>query len=202
MSTSTDLADNHGRLPVEDVQRSASWSTDSGEYFTFIFDLAKRERSLTPMLKGFITTASVGTELLVRNSRIALLHCLDSCTVTETSLFHDTLVRIIQTEIPTGRLLRPAVEVLSFVLDNETAPPEPSSTSPYQALLQPLRTVHANTDLSTLQALVGVYAGFLNRSDVRMAALIQLHRLLLHRYPSVCVQSMFPLSPFFFFFSL
>ena len=166
------------------------------EYFTFIFDLAKRERLLAPMLKGFITTASVGTELLVRNSRIALLHCLDSCTNIETSLFHDTLVRIIQREIPTGRLLRPALEVLSFVLDNDAAPLEPSSTSPYQGLLQPLRAIHANTDLSTLQALVGVYAGLLNHSDVRMPALTQLHRLLLHRYPSVCVQSISPLSPF------
>lgn len=192
------MADNHGRLPIQDVQRSASWSTDSVEYFTFIFDLAKRERLLAPMLKGFITTASVGTELLVRNSRIALLHCLDGCTTIETSLFHSALVQIIQTEIPTGRLLRPALEVLSFVLDNDAAPPEPSSTSPYQALLQPLRAVHANTDLSTLQALVGVYAGFLNHSDVRMAALIQLHRLLLHRYPSVCVNPSLPVVNFFF----
>lgn len=198
MSTFTDLADVHGRLPIKDVEQSASWSTDSVGYFAFISDLAKREGLLAPMLRGFITSASVGSELLVRNSRIALLDCLNGCSTNEISLLHDALVQIIQTEIPTerlvkptseipsGRLLRPALEVLSFVLDNDPIQ-EPSPTSPYQALLQPLRAVHANTDLPTLQALVGVYAGFLKHSDLRMAALITLHRLLLHRYPSVRV---------------
>ncbi|KAI4256578.1 MAG: hypothetical protein L6R42_006129 [Xanthoria sp. 1 TBL-2021] len=183
------------QLPIHDVERNASWSTDSVEYFTVIFDLAKRERLLAPMLRGFITTASVGSELLVRNSRIALLDCLGGCSTNEISLFHDALVQIIRTEIPTvrlvkstseipsGRLLRPVLEVLSFVLDNDAIPT--LSTNPYQELLQPLRAVHVNTDLPTLQALVGVYAGFLKHSDLRMAALVTLHRLLLHRYPSI-----------------
>lgn len=195
MSIFTEYADNHDRLPIHDVERNASWSTDSVEYFTVIFDLAKRERLLAPMLRGFITTASVGSELLVRNSRIALLDCLGGCSTNEISLFHDALVQIIRTEIPTvrlvkptseipsGRLLRPVLEVLSFVLDNDAIPK--LSTNPYQELLQPLRAVHANTDLPTLQALVGVYAGFLKHSDLHMAALVTLHRLLLHRYPAV-----------------
>ncbi|KAL8849143.1 MAG: hypothetical protein Q9221_005866 [Calogaya cf. arnoldii] len=143
------------RLPTQDADLHASYTTDSVEYFTFIFDLAARECLIEPMLKGFITSASVGTEVLVRNSRIALLQCLNNSSPNEIDLVHGALTKIILSAIPNGRLLRPSLEVLSFLLDSIVVS---QRTDLYEGLLQPLTTVHANTDLPTLQAVIRLAA--------------------------------------------
>ncbi|KAL8885392.1 MAG: hypothetical protein Q9215_006753 [Flavoplaca cf. flavocitrina] len=173
------------------LERTAAYSTFSVSYFTFLFTLAQDSNSLLPMLRGFITTASLGTELLVRNTRIAVLQYLNIYSTAENSLIQETLVQIILSALPTPqptkasetsspRLLRPALETLAFILDNDT-----TINTSYRQLLPSLKAVHASTDLSTLQALVGLYACFLDYDDLRSEVLVTLHQLLLHRYPSI-----------------
>ncbi|KAL9033851.1 MAG: hypothetical protein Q9180_005730 [Flavoplaca navasiana] len=170
-----------------DLKRTALYSTSSVSYFTFLLSLAQDSNSLLSMLHGFIPTLSVGTEQLVRNTRIALLQYLYTCPTAEKSLIQESLVQIIlstlrtpqPTKASSTRLLRPACETLAFILDNDT-----TNTS-YQHLLPSLKTVHASTDLPTLQALVGLYATFLDYDDLRSEVLVILHQLLLHRYPSI-----------------
>ncbi|KAL8886373.1 MAG: hypothetical protein Q9192_006497 [Flavoplaca navasiana] len=177
-------------LNPQDLERTALYSTSSVSYFAFLFTLAQDSNSFLPMLSGFITTASIGTELLVRNTRIALLQYLKSSSVSEKLLIQKSLVQVILSSQPTSqptkpsstsstRLLRPALETLAFTLDNDT-----TNTS-YQHLLPSLKAVHASTDLPTLQALVGLYARFLDYDDVHSEVLVILHQLLLHRYPSI-----------------
>ncbi|KAL8988290.1 MAG: hypothetical protein Q9169_008579, partial [Polycauliona sp. 2 TL-2023] len=182
------------------IERTANWSINSVEYFRFLLAHAIHSNSLLPMLRGFITTASLGSELLVRNSRIALLQILASSSPTQILLIHETLVQIILSAIPSTqstsakpvsgevssqtRLLRPALDVLAFVLDNDTELQIRDSTC-YHSLLSPLRAVHATTDLPTLQALVGIHAGCMTHTQLRTEVMKILHHLLLHRYPSI-----------------
>ncbi|KAL9622822.1 MAG: hypothetical protein Q9204_007998, partial [Flavoplaca sp. TL-2023a] len=177
-------------LTPQDLERTAAYSTTSVSYFAFLFTFAQDSDSLVPMLHGFITTASLGTELLVRNTRIAFLQHLNTRPTAEKSLIQETVIQIILSALSTTqptkasetsspRLLRPALETLAFILDNET-----KNTS-YRHLLPSLKAVHASTDLPTLQALVGLYACFLNHGDLRSEVLVILHQLLLHRYPSI-----------------
>ncbi|KAL8882431.1 MAG: hypothetical protein Q9198_000568 [Flavoplaca austrocitrina] len=187
-------ANNHTSLNPQDLERTAIYSTSRVSYFAFLFNLAQDSKSLLPLLRGFITTASLGTELLVRNTRIALLQHLNISSTAENSLIRETLVQIILSALPTPqptqpsstsstRLLRPALETLAFILDNDTKPP--STNASYQHLLPSLKAVHASTDLPTLQALVNLYARFLDYDDLRSEVLVILHQLLLHRYPSI-----------------
>ena len=187
-------ANDHFSLTPQDLERTALYFTSSVSYFVFILCLALQSNSLLPLLCGFITTASVGTELLVRNGRIALLQCLNTSSTAEKLLIQETLVQIILSALPTTqrtkpaettstRLLRPALETLAFILDNDTTPRRTNTS--YRNLLPTLKAVHASTDVPTLQALVGVFAGFLDSQDLHGEVLVTLHQLLLHRYPSV-----------------
>ena len=190
-----DLVDRHSRLTsVDDMQRSASWSTTSVEYLTFMLNLGKRDLLLVPLIHGFVTIASVGSEMLVRNSRVALLNFLDGCSPDEVLTLRVSLAQIIQSEVPNGRLLRPGLEVFSFLLDVNPAGQEHTPFCQWRALLDALPQVHTSTDLPTLQALVGVYAGLLQYSELCNTALATIHRLLLHRYPSVRFQCLLPCS--------
>ncbi|KAL8666499.1 MAG: hypothetical protein Q9168_007475 [Polycauliona sp. 1 TL-2023] len=188
------------RLSAKEVERSTDWSIDSVEYFTFFLSNAIHSDSLAPMLRGFITTASVGSELLVRNTRIALLQSLSSFSPTEISSIHETLIQIILSATPAQqpttksrsdetvsqtRLLRPALEVFAFIHDNDTSPPQSRNIESYRPLLAPLRAVHATTDLPTLQALVSLYGALLVHADLRVEVMGVLYQLLLHRYPTI-----------------
>ncbi|KAL8910044.1 MAG: hypothetical protein Q9171_004639 [Xanthocarpia ochracea] len=123
---------------VEDMQRSASWSTTSVEYLTFMLNLGKRDRLLVPMIRGFVTIASVGSEMLVRNSRVALINFLDGCSPDEVLTLRVSLAQIIQSEVPNGRLLRPGLDVFSFLLDVDPAGQEHAPFYQWRALLDAL----------------------------------------------------------------
>lgn len=150
-----------------------------------MLELGKRDHLLVQTIRGFITSASVGSEVLVRNSRLALLRFLDDCSSERVSMLHESLIQIVQSEVPSGRLLRPGLEVLSYLLDVDPVHREHARSDQWYLLLVDLPQVHASSDLPTLQALVGMYAGLLKYSETRKAALTTLHRLLLHRYPLV-----------------
>ncbi|KAL8790067.1 MAG: hypothetical protein Q9213_000769 [Squamulea squamosa] len=176
---------NQRIVSVQDLERTASWSTYNVDYFVFILELGKRDHLLVPMIRGFITSASVGSEVLVRNSRLALLKFLDDCSPDEILAVHESLVQIVRSEIPSGRLLRPGLEVLSFLLDVDLTSREHPCSNQWHLLLVDLPQVHTSSDLPTLQALVGVYAGLLKYIESCKIALSTLHRLLLHRYPLI-----------------
>ncbi|KAL8856857.1 MAG: hypothetical protein Q9178_006574 [Gyalolechia marmorata] len=155
---------------VKDMQQSASWSTTSVDYLTFMLNLGKRDRLIVPMIRGFVTIASVGSEMLVRNSRVALINFLDGCSPDEVLTLRVSLTQIIQSEVPKGRLLRPGLEVFSFLLDVDPAGQEQAPLCQWRALLEVLPQVHTSTDLPTLQALVGVYAGLIQYPSIRLTA--------------------------------
>ncbi|KAL8774452.1 MAG: hypothetical protein Q9209_000825 [Squamulea sp. 1 TL-2023] len=150
---------------VQDLKRTASWSTNRVEYFIFMLQLGKGDNLLLPMIRGFIKSASVGSELLIRNSRLAFLNFLDDCSPDEVLTLHEYLIRIVRSEVPSGRLLRPGLEILSFLLDVDPAHQKHSRSNQWLLLLDDLPQVHASSDLPTLQALVGMYAGLL-KSDL------------------------------------
>ncbi|KAL8678701.1 MAG: hypothetical protein Q9186_004976 [Xanthomendoza sp. 1 TL-2023] len=170
---------------LRDIERMGSWSTYSVEYFVFIFKLAQRDHLVAPMLRGFVTSAGVGSEVLVRNSRIALLSCLTICSPNDGSTIHETLLHMIHAGLSNGRLFRPGLEVLSFLLDVGPVLQHQPSLSHWQALLRGLAQVHASTDLPTLQAVIALYSGLLNNHDLHKAAISKLYLLLCHRYPSI-----------------
>ncbi|KAL8726138.1 MAG: hypothetical protein Q9166_006895 [cf. Caloplaca sp. 2 TL-2023] len=141
-----------------DTEQMASWSTYNVEYFVYIMTLAKRDRLVAPMIRGLITSASVGSEVLVRSSRMAILRYLVNCSPDGAHMFCEPLVDIITTEVPNGRLLRPGLEVLSFLLDvGPGSYQERATSSQWQSMLRDLARVHSSQDLPTLQAVIGVY---------------------------------------------
>ncbi|KAL8803890.1 MAG: hypothetical protein Q9200_006035 [Gallowayella weberi] len=170
---------------AQDIDRRASWSTYRVEYFVFILKLARRDHSVAPMIQGFVTSASVGSEVLVRNSRIALLRFFNDCSANDVSLINETLVHMIQAGVPNGRLLRPGMEMLSFLLDVGLVPQQQASLSHWRALLYGMAQVHASTDIPTLQAVVALYSSLLGYHDLYKTAISKLYLLLCHRYPSV-----------------
>lgn len=70
-------------------------------------------------MRGLITSASSGGEALLGAVRLAIGRFATTCSAADAEIFYDSLLAIINAEMPAGRLLWPGLEVLAFLLETD-----------------------------------------------------------------------------------
>lgn len=103
-------------------ERMAALSTSSVMYFNLMLHFCNDDRLRLAMIRGLITSASSGGEALLSAARLAISRFLTMASPADADVFYDSLLAVIRSEMPTGRLLWPGMEVLAFVLDTDVVP--------------------------------------------------------------------------------
>ncbi|KAL8718276.1 MAG: hypothetical protein Q9225_004567 [Loekoesia sp. 1 TL-2023] len=103
----------------------------------------------------------------------------------EVDLFYESLLYIIRAHIPDGRLIRPGLEVLAFLLDVDTIPRLAESTLEWQGFLETMAILRKSSEIRVLEAIVKIYAGLTRYDSLRTLVLPVLGLLLGHRFPKV-----------------
>lgn len=83
-----------------------------------VIKVANQYESRCSMIRGLITSAGYGNEVLVATARIALTRYLHSCPPMQATQFCCNLILIVRLDIPQGRLGRGGLELLAFILDS------------------------------------------------------------------------------------
>ena len=96
-------------------------TTSSSDYFRVMLAFWNHAEFQYQILEGLITSASIGNATLVVASRTAIMQSLQGFPEAMESLYMH-LLRIIRAHAPDGRLARPGLEVLAFLLDVDTVP--------------------------------------------------------------------------------
>jgi len=94
----------------------------SSDYFRQLFELLQVDWLRLPLIQGLVTSASAGTEGLIRASRSALVEYINEQDkgqqqIIVVKLLQDLLV-ILDTNLQDDRYAIPAMEMLSFLLDS------------------------------------------------------------------------------------
>ena len=98
-----------------------------------LFELLQLDWLRRALIKGLVTSFSAGTESLVRSTRFALVEYIGDQSekkqdTSKARLFED-LLSILEESLEDDRYAVPAVETLTFLLDNGLAPsPQNSET--------------------------------------------------------------------------
>lgn len=112
----SDWAYNFTRSLKKEQQWFASVSTSSKDYFDVMIHYGIVMPSRPLMIRGLITSAGSGSEALMGTVRTALIGTLQAHR-NHVLPFYVSLLEIMQNELPNGRLVKPGLEVLGFLLD-------------------------------------------------------------------------------------
>ncbi|KAL8946606.1 MAG: hypothetical protein Q9222_007019 [Ikaeria aurantiellina] len=156
------------------------------ECFTFILNISNCDPLRYLAMRGFVTSAGFGHDDLVHTARTALVTFLDSSSAKDKNCFYQTLIQLIRSEPYDGRLTRPSLEVLAFLLEYMDIRLEgDTAIDTWQGLLSHLPSLHKSTDIPTLEAVVRIYAASMHHVHLKDQAYSAILRLLLHRYIAI-----------------
>ncbi|KAL8932842.1 MAG: hypothetical protein Q9216_006647 [Gyalolechia sp. 2 TL-2023] len=160
-------------------------STSDSTYFGYLITSCNHTLLRESTVRGLITSASSGSQSLVCASRRAIISSFETLSSQVVDQFYSILLDIIQEAIPDGRLLRPGLEVLGFLLDVDLDLRLTDNISAWTSLLEALPSIRQSTDLRNLEANVRICAGLSRYDGLRKQALDSLHDFLGHRYPKI-----------------
>ena len=175
-------------FPSSDIPLHLS-DTSSTTYFAHILTLTlNNPYLLLPILTGLLTSASSGTESLLRASRSALASHIDTLSNSQLHTFLDSFLTIIDENLKNERLLIPALDVLAFLGDINLFDRVAAAGIPFQsakALTLLSKSHYKSTNVRKLLSCVSCYSSLSRIPSVQRAALTKLTSLLLHPYPKV-----------------
>lgn len=161
-------------------------STSDIAYFEYLLRCSNHLIVQKAVVSGIITSASSGNENLIRASRTAITNYIETARSQDVDQFHSILLEIIPDAMPDGRLLRPGLEVLGFVLDVDSEERVKDDFSGWRKLLRAMPEIRRrSTDIRTLEAIVRIYAGLERYDDLWMQCQNSLRKLLAHRFPKI-----------------
>ncbi|KAL9027407.1 MAG: hypothetical protein Q9196_004062 [Gyalolechia fulgens] len=167
------------------TKRAEPLSTSDAMYFEYLITRCDHHWIRESTILGLITSAGSGNEALIRASRAAIPCSFETLSLADVDLFYNILLNVVREAIPDGRLLRPGLEVLAFLLDVDPHLRLTDSISAWEGLLEVLPLLRKNTDLRILEAMVKIYAGLERYDSLRGDALGSLYHLLAHRFPKI-----------------
>lgn len=109
-------------------ERMAAISTSSALYFDFMLAFCNNYLLRGHLIQGLVTSASSGSEGLLSAARLAISRFVSTGSAADVGAYYDSLISIIQAAMPNGRLLRPGLDVLAFMLDVDSVQRFPHST--------------------------------------------------------------------------
>ncbi|OJD19110.1 hypothetical protein AJ78_00896 [Emergomyces pasteurianus Ep9510] len=181
--TSTDLP----RL----TRKYEHFSEVSGEdYFLQLFDLLQVAWFRPALSRGLVTSATSGTEVVVRSARFALLQYINKQDEKQRNnicvkLIEDWL-SILESDNDDDRYAIPAVEMIAFLLDNCFVHSSPDPNINYQKLFVSVQKFHfKSANMSRMEAAIKIYALLWRMDVIKGDAMKKLTGMLLHPYPKI-----------------
>lgn len=107
-------------MMVTEPKRMAGLSTSSILYFDFMLALCDVHLLRDQLIQGLATSASSGAEGLLTAARLAISRFTTTSSARVVEAYYDSLLAIIQSAMPNGRLLRPGLDMLAFLLDMDS----------------------------------------------------------------------------------
>ncbi|KAF2645263.1 hypothetical protein P280DRAFT_115775 [Massarina eburnea CBS 473.64] len=144
---------------------------------------------------GFVTSAGMGSESVVQNSRAALLDAVDAWPTdptqrdgTQISLLEvsDCLVGLLRKHLDAERVLLPLLDVFAFLFDMQVLQRLVSTAFNFRALLSLTQKSHfKSTHMQKLHLALDIYRGLATIPSTRTDTINKVTTMLLHPFPKI-----------------
>ncbi|SLM39571.1 Tubulin-specific chaperone D, C-terminal [Lasallia pustulata] len=167
--------------PFSDVAQ-----TSTVEYYQQLLSLRSADWIRLPLLEGYVTSAGVGSESLLRASRAALVDYAEHLHIADLVALCQDLMEILRRHIADDRLIIPALEVVAFLLDAGQFQRINNVELKWRNLLALIQKSHFKSgNVHKLEAAVKVYTGLASVKVVQQDVLAKLCSMLLHPFPQI-----------------
>ncbi|KAI9821625.1 MAG: hypothetical protein M1827_002206 [Pycnora praestabilis] len=167
--------------------------TSSYEYYMQLLSLFHKQLVWVrvPLLEGYVTSAGVGSESLLRASRQALVDFADSlpdsggaCSLTDLS---NDLMEVLERSFTSDRVTVPTLEVISFMFETRVFHRLGGGNLKWRNLFTLVQKAHYKSgNVVKLEAAIKVYTGLADIPSLHNDAVAKLTNMLLHPFPKVC----------------
>ncbi|CAI6332532.1 unnamed protein product [Periconia digitata] len=174
--------------------------TSSYAYFANALNVIKpttSEAVREALFLGFITSAGMGSESVVQNSRAALLDAVDQWPIesgthegdeVRLSLLYmaNCFLSLLKKNLESERVLLPLLEVLAFLFDMQIMQQLISTSFNFRALLSYTQKAHfKSTHIPKLLLALDVYRGLGMVAQTRVDTITKVTSMLLHPFPKI-----------------
>ena len=164
--------------------------TSTVQYFLQLLSLCSEHLTQDwirkPLLEGYITSAGVGSESLLRASRAAFTFYSESLDLATLAIHCTYLTDIIGENISNDRLAVPALEFLAFLSEAGVLQRLRNQDFAWRKLFTEVRKAHFKSgNVQKIEAAVKIYAGMMAVARVRAEVQEKLCSMLLHPYPKI-----------------
>ncbi|KAI9780276.1 MAG: hypothetical protein M1839_006836 [Geoglossum umbratile] len=169
--------------------------TASYRYFKVLLSQLSVLPLRLPTLEGYVTSAGLGSESVLRASRLALADHLEGLDVLGSNKdpqsyglkdICDGLLEILKRNTSNDRVAMPTLEVLAFLLDSCIIQLLQDTQFNWRSLFASVQKAHFKSgNILKLSAAVKVYAGLVEIPLIRRDVLTRLISMLMHPFPRV-----------------
>jgi hypothetical protein len=169
-----------------DLAQLSQWSPE--EYFTHLVPILTIPRLREPFLEGYVTSASSGSDSVLKASRHALLHHLSNTAFPITEELLAIFRRAV--DAPSDRIVQPLLDILFLLLDTSLLPLTATWSKKLFFLVQ--KAHFKSTSIPKLTAAVKVYRSLAlveGASAVKAEVVKKLVGMLMHPFPRVRMEA-------------
>ncbi|KAL1855438.1 hypothetical protein Plec18170_004158 [Paecilomyces lecythidis] len=162
----------------------------SPSYFRQLLELLKVNWLRFPLIQGLVTSASAGTENLIRSSRSALIEYINDQDRERRDGVVAQLIResqlVLESNMEDDRYAIPAMDMLSFLLDTCVTAISTDSEPIFRKVFFVVQKAHfKSSNMARLEAAIKVYASLSRMEHLKADVMKKLTSMLLHPYPKI-----------------
>ncbi|KAJ9208854.1 hypothetical protein DTO021D3_71 [Paecilomyces variotii] len=162
----------------------------SPDYFRQLLELLQVDWLRLPLIQGLVTSASAGTENLIRSSRSALIEYINDQDKQRREAVVAQLIResqlVLESNLEDDRYAIPAMDMLSFLLDTNVTSTSTDSEPIFRKVFFFVQKAHyKSSNMARLEAAIKVYASLSRMEHLKTDVMKKLTSMLLHPYPKI-----------------
>ncbi|EGE83692.2 beta-tubulin cofactor d [Blastomyces dermatitidis ATCC 18188] len=162
----------------------------SADYFLQLFSLLQVEWLRHSLSRGLVTSATTGTEVVVRSARVALLQYINNHDEQRRNIICVKLIEdwlsILESDNDDDRYAIPVVEMTAFLLDNCFLHNSPDPNMNYHKLFVLVQKFHfKSANMARIEAAIKIYSLLWRMGVIKGDAMKKLTGMLLHPYPKI-----------------
>ncbi|KAK2739004.1 hypothetical protein FQN55_009661 [Onygenales sp. PD_40] len=162
----------------------------ASEYFLQLFSLLQVDWLAPSLSRGMVTSATTGTEGLLRAARFALLEYIDGQSEEQKRTTCVGLIAnwlsMVESDMEDDRYAIPAVEMIAFLLDSCFSQTTPDPDINYRKLFVSVQKFHhKSANMSRMEAAIKIYALLWRINVMRGDVTKKFTGMLLHPYPKI-----------------
>ncbi|OCL03190.1 hypothetical protein AOQ84DRAFT_392453 [Glonium stellatum] len=185
----------------EHFERAITGVTDGVSSYAYFAETLKIFNPSSPpllkaaVLEGYISSAGMGSESVVQNSRMALVDAIGQLPATLSDESESgcslldilgQLLELLRLNISTERILIPLLDVIAFLFDVQILQRLTDTNFNYRSLLSLIQRSHyKSTNPHKLHIALDVYRGLADIPTIRKDVIAKVASMLLHPYPKI-----------------